>query len=326
MTIGASLKGRITAQVLDSSGRVKREVSNNNTILNQGFDLIGRLANSTVSRANAFSNAGVNGNNLIFFVNRCYIGSGNTAVQFTDTSLQSLVTSTTTKIITPTTIVGEEELLVQFEFPFGTINSNIQEFAFGPTGTTNGFPTNPLFSRIVLDTPLSVTSEDQLRIFYTLTASFPTISQPFEMLITGLGTFIGNTRLYSYLENTVNGYNFLSLVSGNKRMALINDAATLATPVFNLLNLPSIITYDGTNNTLPVTQEATYNSGDLQRDLRFGYLGSANFSNAKGFFIFPNSDTELNPSVMCKFDGSQVITKDLDTLLNLWFRIPFIRG
>lgn len=144
---------RLEAIRLDGTKRFLAEFDN--LITNGGMDMLSGSANPT---------------------GLCAVGSGNNTPAFTDTSLQTLVASTTNLISTTTSAASSSpyygQSIYTWQFPVGAATGNLSEVGAGPS-------TGNLFSRaLILDgggspTTITVLSNEALNVVYTLQQYVP---------------------------------------------------------------------------------------------------------------------------------------------------------
>lgn len=177
-TIG--LKGRYKIEAVDGLTGKRRLLADwfDNLITDSGLNTIGTTIN---------------------FLGSCFVGSGNTAPANSDTSLVSLVGSTTAVTTTSSTNTGSSPYIgtmtKTYRFAIGVATGNLSEVGAGPTATT-------LFSRaLILDgggspTTITVLSSEALDVTYQL--------QQYVPLVDVTGTVVISGTSYAYTLRAAN--------------------------------------------------------------------------------------------------------------------------
>lgn len=326
------LRGEFNVQVLDAFGNVRREVTSPNLIVDQGLNLVGARAAAIVDSVNSTVEYNASQTyNMGQLIAKCYAGSGVTAVTPLDTGLDIEEASTTNRTGgTGTSVSGQETIQVVWRFAAGQIVSTITEVAVGPDGVIPGFPTNPIFSRVVLPSPIILGVDNVLQVTYTLTMTYDTSRTPFSLDITNGPTLSGTQGVYGFKSTSFNGYNFIALCSNERDLALVatdggGDFDMPGSPLTDPALPPEAIDTDptGATETRRPSIASPYVLDELETLWRFEYPTTREWSvEAKGLLLLPK--TIQAPSILYAFNSAQSLTKDDFTTLEFFFNSSWI--
>ncbi len=259
------LSGRVqNVQVIEVDGSVSWESGSfDNLILDQGLNQI-----ATNQIGNCFAN--------------CAVGTGNTVPAVAQIGLAAEAARTANYLTgagncgTTRTTVTQWVMRRTFNFPIGALNGNYTELGFSPIATAG----SNLFSRVLIksggiDTAVTVTSTQSLRVIYELTINFSSADQVFSSnfggnwgLINGTGRLqnttpnIQSTALCSVLTtglSDLGGSQFPSLEPSISSNISVSDSAQA------LGTLGGNTSYSGTIFSLSATA-ANYTNNSFFRD------------------------------------------------------------
>lgn len=261
VNIGMSLEGRYTIQKLDKSGKVISEFVVMNLITDTGMNLYGS-------------------NSPSFNLAWCRVGTGTGTPAFTDTSLGNEIglsdgspSKSTTREASPDWYT---ETSITYNFALGSVVGNITEVGVSTTNTGN------LFSRALfkdeLGNPVSITvlSDEQLRVVYTLRAYAPSG----DILDTVDGQDI-TIRPASF-----NNVSFGWLAEATNYSTTLADFRLLFNNITSAEGAPNT---SGALNATSITW-SSYTSGSFTRDLTLSWNTSVgDGSTYKGVYLVKSS-------------------------------------
>jgi hypothetical protein len=187
LDLKAKIGGMYSFKVKRADGTVEDLGHQRNLITNIGIDRIFNFAATTSAVPFA---------ELAIFAR---IGTGNTAASVNDTALQTQTASSNTFVTsagacgtTVNTAEGSATHKRTFQFAAAGGSSTINEVGMGWTAST----ASTLFSRIVLNTPISLNTGDILYVIYTLKIIFDQIANASAVnLTTGTFALVGDLKI-----------------------------------------------------------------------------------------------------------------------------------
>lgn len=190
LELKAKIGGMYSFKVKRADGTVEDLGHQKNLILNTGIDRI-YAASSIGSPWVDFG-----GGTMLTFAR---VGTGSTAVTAADTALATQTASTSTQItsgasrgITYNNAEGSAVFKRTYQFAAASGSSTIREVGIGWTAST----ASTLFSRIVLNTPISLNTGDVLFVVYNLKVIYDQIVNSTEVnLTTGTFAMVGDLKI-----------------------------------------------------------------------------------------------------------------------------------
>lgn len=300
------------------------------------------------------SNGQADGRGVGSYLSRCRVGIDGRVPAPTDSGLFSQIAQTGfVRSVVSTNLLGSETHTIEYLFGPGAINNTIREIGFSTPG--NIFISRSLF-RDEVGNPIEITltSEDQLRIFYTMEITYPTNTSLFSLDIENLGIYDGSFRLLAY-RNTGIGGTLAGLANGGRFLGALSGADEIGAP--QAINSGSAVR-SAFESGLHLIEEDPFNPGNIASDLsgwgfilpprsfaitprlispyvqnsyeknfnfRFGTLQVRN-SAITGFILANQGGIHLNDTALTliyRFDGSQTINKGDAAILDVFLKVSW---
>lgn len=242
------------------------------------------------------------------------VGTGTTPPDVTQTTLQNLLASTQTTITTTQPagsvsggfVTGYAEY--EMSFPLGSVVGNITEVGWGTA--YKSLESGTVYSRALITdaggtpTPLTVTADDQLVVFYRLNLSSPAVDLTGSFILDGVTyNYIGRFAAQSILRNMIE-VNTATMSVGGSASTLGSHGVAASTSGGGISSASPVFT-----NNANGTRTYTYNFSITQGNS----TGTPN-----GIKIMTNS--------YHKYEFTPVIPKDNTKTLSLKFTESYSRA
>lgn len=240
--ITGTLGGKYYFRVRRANGRMEDLGSQRNLITRIGID---RITTGTTTGASTYTQTWT----------FCRAGTGSTPAAVTNTALEAQTVSTGNYVQTTgangstyNTTNGSATHKRTFIFDAATGASTIREIGVGWTAST----ASTLFSRIVLNTPITLAAGDILYVVYTLNVSIPQVvtATPIN-LVAGTFSMVGSFRVTGSMENIFGG---ITSTGGGSGASAFTPGGTLTGSNANRI-------YLGTNTAFPAVNSVVTLSG-----------------------------------------------------------------
>lgn len=250
------------------------------------------------------------------WMSNCYVGAGNTAPAFTDTSLVSQVASTSTILTTTQTAAGSSPYFGTttnvYQFAIGVATGNLSEVGVGASGTA-------LFSRaLILDgggspTTITVLSSEALNVTYAFEVFVPLSD------VTGSITINGTS--YGYTVRAANSTATGSWACASTgEQAGINNATAYNGSIGAITGAPS-----GSNVSGQTRSILTYTSGNYFLDTQLSYsLSQGNLSGGISAMLITFGQRGASFGAF-QIGFSPALPKDSSHTMTLTFRQLWVR-